>query len=110
MPTRLALALVAGLLAIAPAWSAEDCPERFEKYGLFLQAKQSCGREVEYPLMKVMRACAKETPREAAIKLMDVGRREWARGVMRSSLGSMCAEVFAKLPPAAEKRQSTRGK
>ena len=55
--------------------------------------------------MKVMRSCAKETPQETAFKLMDDGRREWARGVMRSSLGSMCGEVFAKLPVSAEKRR-----
>ncbi|WP_147029415.1 hypothetical protein [Methylobacterium oxalidis] len=77
---------------------------------MFLQAKKSCGREAEYPLMKVMRACAKETPQDAAIKLMDEGRREWARGVMRSSLGSMCEEVFAKLSPAADKRHSRHEK
>ena len=108
--TRLALALVASLLTTAPARSAEDCTERFQKYGLFLQAKQSCAREAEYPLMKVMRTCAKQTPQEAAIKLMDEGRREWAKGLMRSSLGSMCEEVFAKLPSAAEKRHSSRSK
>ncbi|MER2266669.1 hypothetical protein [Methylobacterium oxalidis] len=106
---RLILTLVTSLLA-APAFAAEDCPERFQKYGLFLQAKKSCGREAEYSLMKVMRACAKETPQEMAIKLMDEGRREWARGVMRGSLGSMCEEVFAKLPAPAEKRQSGRTK
>ncbi|WP_147029088.1 hypothetical protein [Methylobacterium oxalidis] len=98
------------MLATAAASAEEDCPARFQKYGLFLQAKKSCGREAEYPLMKVMRACAKETPQETAIKLMDEGRREWARGLMRSSLGNMCTEVFAKLPPAADKRQNSRAK
>ncbi|GEP06228.1 hypothetical protein MOX02_42660 [Methylobacterium oxalidis] len=107
---RLAVVLLASLLTTAPAWSAEDCPERFQKYGLFLQAKKSCGRDAEYPLMQVMRACAKQTPREVAIKLMDEGRREWARGVMRSSLGSMCEGVFVNLPPIAEKLRSARTK
>lgn len=105
LPVRLTLAVVTGTLSAAPVLGAEDCPERFRKYGLFLQAKKSCGRDTEYPLMKIMRSCAKETPQETAIKLMEDGRREWARGVMRSSLGSMCEEVFAKLPVSAEKRR-----
>ncbi|WP_132256118.1 hypothetical protein [Methylobacterium segetis] len=108
LPVRLSLALVAGLITAAPVSAADECPTRFQKYGLFLQAKQSCGREAEYPLMKVMRACAEQTPQEAALKLMDEGRREWARGVMRSSLGSMCEEAFAKLPAPAEKRARRR--
>ena len=107
----LALVLLAGAPLLAgpslagPDPAAEECPTRFQKYGLFLQAKKSCGREAEYPLMKAMRACAKETPQEEAIKLMDEGRREWAKGLMRSSLGSLCESVFAKLPAPAGKRR-----
>ncbi|GJD97950.1 hypothetical protein [Methylobacterium iners] len=110
MPSRsaphacFALTLMAGVFATTTASGAEDCSERFQKYGLFLQAKKSCGQDIEYPQMKAMRACAKATPQEAAIKLIDDGRREWARGVMRSSLGSMCEEVFAK-PSATAKRR-----
>ncbi len=105
LPIRLTLALMAGMLASTAVSGAEDCPTRFQKYGLFLQAKKSCGQDTEYPQMKAMRSCAKETPQEAAIKLIDDGRREWARGVMRSSLGSMCEKMFAKLPPWASKRR-----
>ena len=36
---------------------------------------------------------------------MDEGRREWAKGLMRSSLGSLCESVFAKLPAPAGKRR-----
>lgn len=104
-PLRFALPLLAGTLAATSVSGAEDCPGRFQKYGLFLQAKKSCGKDTEYPLMKAMRSCAKATPQETAIKLMEDGRREWARGVMRSSLGSMCEEVFAGLPPPAQKRR-----
>jgi hypothetical protein len=96
---------LASTFAVTSLSWAEDCPGRFQKYGLFLQAKKSCGKDTEYPLMKAMRSCAKATPRETAIGLMEDGRREWARGLMRSSLGSMCEEVFAKLPPSVEKRR-----
>lgn len=105
LSVRLSLAVVTGTLSTAPVLGAEDCPERFQEYGLFLQAKKACGRDAEYPLMKVMRSCARETPQETALKLMEDGRREWARRVMRSSLGSMCEEVLAKLPVPAEKRR-----
>jgi hypothetical protein len=102
MPPRLVPALIALGLVTAPALADETCPTRFRDYGRFLQAKRSCGREAEYPLMKMMKACAKETPKESALNLMDDGRREWARGVMRSSLGSMCEEVFSKLSASAK--------
>ena len=101
----LALGLVTSALADPSAAAAEDCPKRFQDYGLFLQAKKSCGQDIAYPLMKVMRSCAKATPEAEALKLMDEGRRAWARGVMRSSLGSMCDTVLAQPSSAAEKRR-----
>ncbi|MGH1570482.1 hypothetical protein ACRAWG_07125 [Methylobacterium sp. P31] len=55
--------------------------------------------------MKVMKACAKETPEPKAIELMNNGRRVWARNVMRSSLGTMCEEVFSRLPAAPSHRK-----
>ncbi|WP_336491113.1 hypothetical protein [Methylobacterium nigriterrae] len=109
MPPRLVMLFVAVLLttdAIAAGASVEDdCPKHFREYGLFLQAKKSCGREDEYPSMKLMRACAKQTPKQSALTLMDEGRREWARSVMRASLGNRCAQVFREQSPASEKRK-----
>jgi hypothetical protein len=55
--------------------------------------------------MKVMKACAKETPEPKAIELMDNGRRVWARDLMRSGLGTMCEEVFSHLPAAPHRRK-----
>ena len=101
MPACRAFLLVVAVLATAPAAAEEDCPKHFANYGLFLQAKKSCAREADYPFMKIMKACAKQTPQEVALTLMDGGRRTWARDVMRSSLGSMCDEVFAKLSAAS---------
>ncbi|KAB1074394.1 hypothetical protein [Methylobacterium planeticum] len=98
MPLRTATVLIGTMLVSSTIHAEEDCPKNFQNYGVFLQAKQSCGREIEYPFMTVMKACAKETPREKAVALIDGGRRTFARGVMRSSLGSMCEEVFAQLP------------
>ncbi|WP_336492275.1 hypothetical protein [Methylobacterium nigriterrae] len=95
MLARLSLALAVATLASAPT-QADDCPKHFRDYGLFLQAKKSCARDEPYPSMKVMKGCAKETPKESALNLMDEGRREWARRVMRTSLGSMCQEVFSE--------------
>ena len=60
---------------------------------------------MEYPFMKVMKACAKETPEPKAIELMNNGRRIWARNLMRSSLGTMCEEVFSRLPVASQHRK-----
>jgi hypothetical protein len=94
---------MAGMLVTSSACGAEDCPEHFHKYGLFLQANKSCVEDTRYPLMNVMRSCAKETPQKIAIKLMDEGRREWARGVMRSSLGSMCEKILTQELSRAEK-------
>ncbi|MBN6821893.1 hypothetical protein ACXR8U_07335 [Methylobacterium radiotolerans] len=48
--------------------------------------------------MKIMKACARETPEPKAIELMDAGRRIWAKNLMRSSLGTMCEEVLSRLP------------
>ena len=106
MPTCLAFLLATFLALSTTAVAAEeDCPKHFENYGLFLQAKKSCAKEAEYPLMKIMKACAKQTPEATALTLMDGGRRAWARGVMRSSLGSMCTEVFSKTATMSEHRQ-----
>ncbi len=92
------------VLTSTPSAAEEDCAKRFENYGLFLQAKKSCARDTDYPHMKIMKACAKQTSQETAISLMDGGRRTWARGVMRTSLGDMCEEVFSKLSEAVERR------
>jgi hypothetical protein len=107
MQARLALLLAISVFMTPATAGEEDCPKRFEDYGLFLQAKKACGKEVEYPLMKAMRVCAKQTPQEVAVTLMDGGRRSWARSVMRSSLGSMCEEMFSKQTTTSEhhKRQ-----
>ena len=102
MPTSLTFFLAFTVLAITAAFAEEDCPKHFENYGLFLQAKKSCAKDIEYPFMKIMKACAKQTPQEAAMSLMDGGRRAFARGVMRSNLGGMCDEVFSKLSAASE--------
>ncbi len=104
MVDRLTLVIVAVMLATAAA-AEEDCPKHFRDYGLFLQAKKSCVREDEYPSMKLMRTCAKQTPKETALKLMDDGRREWARGVMRTNLGSMCGQVFVDKQAVPEHRK-----
>ncbi|KAB1079849.1 hypothetical protein [Methylobacterium soli] len=106
MPLRTATAFIGMMIFPLAVQAEENCPKNFQNYGVFLQAKQSCGRDSEYPFMTIMKACAKETPREKAVTLIDGGRRAFARGVMRSSLGSMCAEVFAQLPaaPPARKR------
>lgn len=87
-------------LSAGTALAEDDCPKKFENYGIFLQAKKACAREVEYPFMKAMKACAKETPEPKAVELMDTGRRIWARNLMRSSLGTICEEVFSRLPAA----------
>ena len=102
MLDRLAFLLAFSVLATTTAVAEENCPKHFENYGLFLQAKKSCGSDIEYPFMKIMKACAKQTPQETALTLMDGGRRAWARDLMRSNLGSMCEEVFAKLSAASE--------
>lgn len=91
--------------SISAARSDDNCGKNFENYGIFLQAAKSCGRKMEYPFMKVMKACAKETPEPKAIELMDNGRRIWARNLMRSSLGTMCEEVFSQLPVASQHRK-----
>jgi hypothetical protein len=90
---------------MSSARSDDNCPKNFVNYGIFLQAKKACGREVEYPFMKVMKACAKETPEPKAVELMNDGRRIWARNLMRSSLGTMCEEVFSRLPTAPHHRK-----
>ncbi len=96
MAVRITWMLLAATLS-SPALSANDqCPKDFEDYGLFLQAQKSCGISVDYPNMKAMKVCAAATPKETAITLMDAGRRVWANRLMRSSLGTMCAEVLAK--------------
>ena len=105
MLARLACLLAFTVLVTTSVAAEEDCPKHFENYGLFLQAKKSCAREAEYPFMKVMKGCAKQTPQETALPLMDGGRRAWARGVMRSSLASMCEEVFSKLSATSEPRK-----
>lgn len=104
MLSRIAAVIIVPAIPLTQALAEEDCPRHFQNYGLYLQAKKACARETEYPLMAIMKACAKETPKEAAIELMDGGRRTWARGVMRSSLGSMCEEVFAQLPTTPRPR------
>lgn len=91
--------------SLSAARSEDNCVKNFENYGIFLQAVKSCGRKMEYPFMKVMKACAKETPEPKAIELMDNGRRIWARNLMRSSLGTMCEEVFSRLPVASQHRK-----
>ena len=99
-------AIISGVCASTSlAFAEEDCPKNFANYGIFLQAKKACGREVDYPFMNVMKACAKETPEAKAIELMDNGRRIWARNLMRSSLGTMCEEVFSRLPAAPRQRK-----
>ena len=55
--------------------------------------------------MTAMKACAKETPEPKAIELMNGGRRIWARNLMRSSLGTMCEEVFSQLTVAPRHRK-----
>lgn len=104
MAVHIPFVLLAMLLT-SPAMSAEDsCPKHFEDYGLFLQAKQSCGGSAAYPKMAIMKACAAATPKDTAIALMDAGRRAWARSLMRSSLGTRCDEVFSKPPVSAATR------
>jgi hypothetical protein len=105
MPAYLAFLLAFTVLTMTATAAEEDCPKHFENYGLFLQAKKSCAKEADYPFMKIMKACARQTPQETALTMMDGGRRTWARGVMRSSLGSMCDEVFSKLSAASEPRK-----
>lgn len=100
MAARIPAMLLCVTLASAAVAAEDRCPKRFEDYGLFLQAKQSCGGSAAYPDMAVMKACAAATPKETAIALMDAGRRAWARSLMRSSLGTRCSEVFSK-PPAS---------
>lgn len=102
MQARFAFLLAFSVLLPVGAMADEDCPKHFEDYGFFLQAKKSCGKDVEYPLMKTMKACAKQTPQEAALTLMDDGRRVWARNLMRTSLGSMCDKAFSKLSVSSE--------
>ncbi|MBY0257016.1 hypothetical protein [Methylobacterium sp.] len=97
MQVQRALLFAFGILVPAVAAAHEDCPQHFKDYGFFLQAKKSCGKEIAYPLMKIMKACAKQTPQEAAVALMDDGRRAWARNLMRSNLGSLCEEALSKL-------------
>jgi len=97
MQVPLAFLLAFSVLAPMVAMADEDCPKHFKDYGFFLQARKSCGKETEYPLMKIMKACAKQTPQEAAVALMDDGRRAWARNLMRSNLGSLCEEALSKL-------------
>jgi uncharacterized protein YprB with RNaseH-like and TPR domain len=99
----LAMLIMCG--SISAARPEENCVKNFENYGIFLQASKSCGRKMEYPFMKVMKACAKETPEPKAIELMNNGRRIWARNLMRSSLGTMCEEVFSRLPVASQHRK-----
>ena len=84
MPTCLAFLLTFTVLAMTAAAAEEDCPKHFENYGLFLQAKKSCAKEADYPFMTIMKACAKQTPQEAALALIDGGRRTWARGGLAS--------------------------
>ena len=102
MPVRLILLLACSVLAPVVAAADDDCPKHFKDYGFFLQAKASCGKKVEYPLMKTMKACAKQTPQAAAMTWMDDGRRVWARGLMRSNLGSMCEDAFSKPSASSE--------
>ena len=103
MQARLLFLFALGVLVPGSAAAEEDCPKHFREYGFFLQARTSCGKAIEYPLMKIMKACAKQTPQEAAIALMDDGRRTWARNLMRSNLGSLCDEAFSKLPANSER-------
>jgi len=103
MQVQIAFLFAFSVLAPVVATADEDCPKHFKDYGFFLQARKSCGKEIEYPLMKIMKACAKETPQEAALVLMDDGRRVWARNLMRSNLGSMCEDAFARLSTSSER-------
>ena len=103
MQVPLAFLLAFSVLAPVVAMADEDCPKHFKDYGFFLQARKSCGKETEYPLMKIMKACAKQTPQEVAQVLMDDGRRVWARNLMRSNLGSMCEDAFSKLSASSER-------
>jgi hypothetical protein len=102
MRSCFAILLIVG--SSSGTFADDDCPKNFQNYGIFLQAQKSCGRKVEYPFMKVMKACAKETPEPKAVELMDAGRRIWARSLMRSSLGTMCEEVLSRLPVAPRHR------
>ena len=102
MPARCAFLLTLLALSATAVVAEEDCSKHFKNYGLFLQAKKSCAKDTECPFMKIMKACAKQTPQATAVSLMDDGRRAWARGVMRSSLGGMCNEVFSKMSATSE--------
>ena len=102
MQARLAILFAFNVLVPAIAIADEDCPKHFNDYGFFLQAKKSCGKDFEYPLMKTMKACAKQTPQETALTLMDDGRRTWAKNLMRTNLCSMCNEAFSKLSASTE--------
>lgn len=102
MLVRFVFLLACSALAPVVAAADDDCPKHFKDYGFFLQAKTSCRKKVEYPLMKTMKACAKQTPQAAAMTWMDDGRRVWARSLMRSNLGSMCEEAFSKLSVSSD--------
>lgn len=97
-PMRSSFAILLIFGSMSAAFADDDCPRNFQNYGIFLQAQKSCGRKVEYPFMKIMKACARETSEPKAIELMDAGRRIWAKNLMRSSLGTMCEEVLSRLP------------
>lgn len=103
MHPRLIIQLVLALSMTVGAKSEEDCAPKFRDYGFFLQAKKSCGKEVDYPLMAIMKACAKQTPEQTAINLMNEGRRAWAKALMLSNLGNMCEEALSKFTDAPKK-------
>lgn len=100
-------ALAASIIAssVSVARSDDRCPKDLENYGIFLQAKKVCGREVEYPFMNVVRDCAKRIPKDQGIALMNDGRRTWAKSVMRSSVGTMCEKLLSQLPAMPHSRE-----
>lgn len=85
---------------IPPASGQDACAGLLADYGYFLQAQKSCSRDEAFGQMTAAKACAKTIPQAAGLTLIDSGRRRWARDVMASDLGHVCAMTFPTSPAA----------
>ena len=110
MPACLAFLLVVTVLATAPAVAEEDCPKHFANYGLFLQAKKSCGKEADYPFVELHAEIEAFRPRLAqAERERDAWRAEAEQGpAHRLKLGERSLETDE--PAAQDKRGGSPGR